>query len=104
MRSIATRLRRSPSTISRELERSVDGRGRYRSTVAQALAYDRAGRPKPAKLVTNLVLRGKVEKDLEKKYSPEQIVGCAWSSPTACRSRRSISRCMCSLAARSAAS
>jgi len=75
MRSIATRLRRSPSTISRELERNVDGQGRYRSTAAHALAYDRAGRPKPAKLVTNLVLRGKVEKDLEKKYSPEQIVG-----------------------------
>jgi len=39
------------------------------------LAYDRAGRPKPAKLVTNLALRAKVEKDLEKKYSPEQITG-----------------------------
>jgi len=75
LRSIATRLRRSPSTISRELERNVDSQGRYRSTAAHALAYERACRPKPAKLVTNLVLRGKVEKDLEKKYSPEQIVG-----------------------------
>ena len=35
----------------------------------------RASRPKPAKLVTNLVLRGKVEADLAKKYSPEQIAG-----------------------------
>jgi IS30 family transposase len=75
MRSIATRLRRSPSTISRELGRNVDGQGHYRSRAAHALAYDRAGRPKTAKLVTNVVLRGKVEKDLEKKYSPEQIVG-----------------------------
>ncbi len=75
MRSIATRLRRSASTISRELGRNVDRQGRYRSTAAHALAYERAGRPKPAKLVTNLVLRGKVEKDLEKKYSPEQVVG-----------------------------
>jgi len=59
MRSIATRLRRSASTISRELGRNVDRQGRYRSTAAHALAYERAGRPKPAKLVTNLVLRGK---------------------------------------------
>jgi transposase, IS30 family len=34
------------------------------------LAYARASRPKTAKLVTNLVLRGKVEADLAKKYSP----------------------------------
>jgi len=39
------------------------------------LAYARASRPKPAKLVTNLVLLGKVEADLAKKYSPEQISG-----------------------------
>ena len=42
--------------------------------LAHALAYARASRPKPAKLVTNL-LRGKVEADLAKKYSPEQIAG-----------------------------
>ena len=34
-----------------------------------------ASRPKPAKLVTNLRLRGKVEHDLAKRYSPEQIAG-----------------------------
>jgi IS30 family transposase len=39
------------------------------------LAYVRAARPKPAKLASNLVLRAKVEKDLERKYSPEQITG-----------------------------
>jgi len=75
MRSIAVRLGRSASTISRELRRNLDRQGRYRSTAAHALAYDRAGRPKAAKLVTNLALRAKVEKDLEKKYSPEQITG-----------------------------
>jgi IS30 family transposase len=32
-------------------------------------------RPKPAKLVTNAALRQRVEQDLVKKYSPEQIVG-----------------------------
>ncbi len=39
------------------------------------MAYDRAGRPKPAKLVMNLALRAKVEQDLQRKYSPEQITG-----------------------------
>lgn len=75
MRSIATRLGRSPSTISRELARNQDPQGRYRATTAHALAYGRASRPKPAKLVTNLALRERVEQDLEKKYSPEQIAG-----------------------------
>ena len=42
---------------------------------AHALAYERASRPKPAKLHVNTVLRAKVEKDLAKKYSPEQIAG-----------------------------
>ncbi len=41
MRSIAARLRRSASTISRELGRNVDGQGRYRSTAAHALAYEK---------------------------------------------------------------
>ncbi|MCS3845049.1 IS30 family transposase [Microbacterium sp. AK031] len=39
------------------------------------LAYQRAARPKPAKLHANLVLRAIVERDLQKKYSPEQIAG-----------------------------
>ena len=75
LRVIATRLGRSPSTISRELTRNRDPHGGYRATTAHALAYDRASRPKPAKLATNLVLRAKVEQDLKKKYSPEQITG-----------------------------
>ena len=64
-----------PSTVSRELRRNADGLGRYRATTAHALAYHRASRPKPGKLVQNLELRGKVEADLAKKYSPEQIAG-----------------------------
>src|SRR5664279_1566938 len=39
------------------------------------MAYYRASRPKVAKLVSNLALREKVEHDLEKRYSPEQITG-----------------------------
>jgi IS30 family transposase len=75
MRSIARRLGRSPSTISRELARNADRAGCYRSTAAHALAYTRASRPKPSKLKTNLRLRSKVEEDLRKRYSPKQIVG-----------------------------
>jgi IS30 family transposase len=75
MNSIARRLGRSPSTISRELARNADRAGCYRATTAHALAYARASRPKPSKLVTNVRLRRKVEEDLRRRYSPEQIVG-----------------------------
>ena len=75
IRSIAARLRRSPSTISRELARNHSPGGGYRASSAHVLAYERASRPKSAKLVTNLVLREKVEQDLQRKYSPEQISG-----------------------------
>ena len=74
MRSIARRLGRHPSTVSRELARNTD-RGGYRATRAHALAYARASRPEPAKLHTNLKLRRQVEEDLTRRYSPEQIVG-----------------------------
>ena len=75
MRSIAPRLGRAPSTISRELGRNAEPSGRYRATSAHAAAWERAARPKPAKLATNLALRGKVEQYLEKRYSPEQVAG-----------------------------
>jgi IS30 family transposase len=75
MRAIAMRLGRSPSTISRELRRNAGRAGCYRATSAHALAYERAGRPKPSKLVTNSALRKHVQRDLRKLYSPEQIVG-----------------------------
>jgi transposase, IS30 family len=75
IRAIAAIIGRSPSTVSRELGRNADGLGRYRATSAHALAYHRASRPKPAKLLTNLRLRSMVEADLAKKYSPEQIAG-----------------------------
>jgi IS30 family transposase len=74
MRAIARRLGRSPSTVWRELERNADRRG-HRATTAHALAYERASRPKPPGLQTNLALRQVVRDDLARRFSPEQIAG-----------------------------
>jgi transposase, IS30 family len=73
IRAVARRLGRSPSTISRELRRNADHHGEYRPSRAHALAWQRAARPKPAKLAVNLALRETVERDLARKYSPAQI-------------------------------
>jgi IS30 family transposase len=75
VRCIARALGRAPSTVSRELSRNTDRRGEYRATSAHALAWQRAGRPKPAKLWVNRRLREIVEQLLERRYSPEQIAG-----------------------------
>ena len=57
-------------------DRNADRRdGRYRATTAHALAYDRASRPKPAKLAVNVALRERVQDDLLRRFSPEQIAG-----------------------------
>jgi len=74
VRSIARRIGRAPSTVSRELTRNAV-RGRYRASTAQMTAMGRAVRPKPAKLATNLQLRARVEADLAERRSPEQIAG-----------------------------
>lgn len=75
LRRIGVVIDRSASTVSRELRRNSVAGLPYRATSAHALAYERASRPKPSKLHTNRVLRAKVEEDLKKKYSPEQIAG-----------------------------
>jgi IS30 family transposase len=73
LRSVAARLGRSPSTISREVARNSRGRGAYRALAAQGHAQHRAARPKAAKLAGNGELRGLVQGWLKKKWSPEQI-------------------------------
>jgi IS30 family transposase len=73
-RQIAARLGRAPSTVSRELARN-GGRGRYRAQVADAAAFRRAQRPKPAKLATEPRLREVVEAKLALRWSPQQIAG-----------------------------
>src|SRR5450755_4940975 len=75
IRAIARRLGQSPSTVSRELRRNAEHRVDYRATTAHARAWERASRPKPAKLLVNQRLREIVQRDLERRYSPEQIVG-----------------------------
>jgi IS30 family transposase len=63
---------RPASTISREVSRNGP-RERYRAVVAQALAEQRARRPKAARLAVNVELRQWVQGKLELRWSPEQI-------------------------------
>jgi IS30 family transposase len=73
-RTIARRLGRAPSTVSREVARN-GGRRRYRAQIADAAAYRRAARPKPCKLAVDSRLRAVVEAKLRLCWSPEQIAG-----------------------------
>lgn len=72
MRSIARRLGRAPSTISRELRLKGTTRG-YRPSIAEAEARRQAARPRGGKLAGNDRLRQYVQTGLTAKHSPEQI-------------------------------
>lgn len=74
LRAIAVQLDRAPSTISREVGRG-GGADRYRATVSDQLAWDRALRPKRCKLACHPALRRTVSRKLRRKWSPEQIAG-----------------------------
>lgn len=74
MRSIAARLGRAPSTISREIGRN-GGQDVYRATLAEQAAWERALRPKLCKLAKNRALAGIVADMLRMLWSPEQIAG-----------------------------
>jgi len=74
LRTIATQLKRSPSTISREIKRN-DGYDQYRATKADQSAWDRACRPKKCKLACHPSLSRKVATKLMINWSPEQIAG-----------------------------
>ena len=60
--------------MSRELTRN-GGRHRYRAQAADAAAFGRAQRPKPAKLVLQPQLRAVVEAKLALRWSPQQLAG-----------------------------
>jgi IS30 family transposase len=75
LRSIAWKLGRSPSTVSRELKRN-GGRHGYRASWADEATWDRARRPKICKLASNRALARLVAGRLQHQWSPEEIV--AW--------------------------
>ncbi|MEH6569365.1 MAG: IS30 family transposase, partial [Halioglobus sp.] len=74
LRSIASQLGRSPSTIGREIKRN-GGYDSYRAAQADQAAWDRACRPKLCKLAGNRPLSRTVSTKLELNWSPEQIAG-----------------------------
>ena len=74
LRTIATSLRRAPSTVSREVRRN-DGRGRYRAVAAERRAWRRAQRPRPCRLRSERALCAVVAGKLAQDWSPEQIAG-----------------------------
>jgi IS30 family transposase len=74
LRSIAEQLGRSPSTVSREINRNA-GHRYYRANRADQAAWDRAHRPKRCRLAENHALARIVAKKLQQLWSPEQIAG-----------------------------
>lgn len=74
IRAIASNLRRSPSAISREINRN-GGYDAYRATQADQNAWDNARRPKLCKLASSRTLSQIVEIKLRSNWSPEQIAG-----------------------------
>jgi len=75
LRSIARRIGRAPSSVSREVARN-EGRAGYRAATAEEAARRRHRRPKPNKLAMIPRLRCDVEARLMLRWSPQQI--SAW--------------------------
>ena len=74
IRSIAKQIIRSPSTVSREINRN-GGYHQYRANKAEQAAWDRARRPKPCKLAISNRLKVVVARKLKRGWSPQQISG-----------------------------
>jgi len=74
LRSIARALKRSASTISREVRRN-GGAQLYRAARSDEAAWTRAHRPKPCKLEGNAYLCRVISAKLTRKWSPQQIAG-----------------------------
>ncbi len=74
IRSMASLLGRSPSTVSREVCRN-GGYDQYRAAVADEQAWVCARRPKRCKLANHPQLRQAVVRKLRLNWSPEQIAG-----------------------------
>lgn len=74
LRSIARSLKRSASTISREVRRN-GGSAQYRAAQSEMAAWERTQRPKRCKLAGNSYLCGTISAKLIRKWSPQQIAG-----------------------------
>lgn len=74
IRAIAKRLRKAPSTVSREIARN-GGRRRYRAARADERAWAEAKRPKTPLLIGRPALKTIVAAKLQDDWSPEQIAG-----------------------------
>ena len=74
VREIARRIKRSASTVSRELSRN-GGRDRYRAVDAELRYMNRLQRPKPCRLTQNARLCKVIACKLLRKWSPQQIAG-----------------------------
>jgi IS30 family transposase len=74
LRAIAAQLGRSPSTVSREIQRN-GGYAAYRASKAEKAAWERALRPKPCKLASRPALTRVIAVKLQLEWSPEQIAG-----------------------------
>jgi IS30 family transposase len=73
IRQIARELKRSPSTISREIARNSTDNIGYLPYSAQRIATARRPRPRQCKLLREGPLRDYVTQRLAKRWSPEQI-------------------------------
>jgi hypothetical protein len=93
-RSIARKLGRSPSSISREIRRNAatrSGSFEYRASAAQWHSDQAAKRPRPSKLATNAALRTYVEGRLAGKVA--NIDGIGFSGPhVVWKKRRAVHR------------
>jgi IS30 family transposase len=88
VRSIAARLDRAPSTVSRQIKRN-GGRANYRAAEADDAAWNRALRPKACKLGEDRALARTVADKLRLLWSPEQIAG--WLKHTYARESQRVS-------------
>ncbi len=70
LRAIAVELGRSPSTISRELDRHRDEHGRYQPHQAEQSARQQRRRPLEPKLLADIRLREIVQRKLNRYWSP----------------------------------
>ncbi|MFT5136844.1 MAG: hypothetical protein ACI92E_002821 [Oceanicoccus sp.] len=74
LRTVATQIQRSPSTVCREVKRN-EGRDCYRAAAADEMAWQRTLRPKACKLAGELKLIRVISEKLKCEWSPEQISG-----------------------------